>query len=203
MTSALALMPSRRALRRLDALAVAWALVFAVLGVVAGVNLHDLGRLGAGLADVAESLDLAARGLAALGEVPIVGDSADRFAVTIGQAAESIRANAADVRGSTAVLAWVVGLAIGMLPLPLLAGVYLPLRLARAREVRRLRRLLAGPVDPRLVEHLARRAANGLPYGQLRRASESPWVDLAAGRHIRLAAAELDRLGVPVPAGWR
>lgn len=198
----LALLPSRRALRRLDALAVVTVVVFAALGVLAWTRIADLARIGAGLADVAASLDLAARAIALLGEVPVVGESADRLSGSVARAASSVAANAAEVGASVTVLAVVVGLAIALLPLPLVLGVYLPLRLARRREVRGLRRLLAGEPDPMLVEHLAHGAVARVPYGELRRVSRSPWRDLDAGRHRHLAAAELRRLGVPVPREW-
>jgi hypothetical protein len=160
MTSQLALLPSKQALRRMDALAIAWAITFLVLGVIAWNSLRNLAQLGVGLGDAAESLELAARAVALLGEVPVVGDSADQLSTGIEQAAASTRANAEDVRSNVPVLAAVIGLAIAVLPLPLLAGVYLPLRLARRREVQGLRRLLSGQVDPLLVEHLAHGAVS-------------------------------------------
>jgi hypothetical protein len=80
---------------------------------------------------------------------------------------------------------------------------YLPLRLARSREARGLRRLLAGSPDPLLVEHLARAALRRVPYSELRRLSDQPWREVEQGRHVPLAAAELRRLGLRPPAGWR
>jgi len=68
--------------------------------------------------------------------------------------------------------------------------------------MRGLRRLLAGSVDPMLVEHLARAAVVRVPYAQLREVSRTPWEDLEAGRHRHLAAAELRRLGIAPPDGW-
>ncbi|WP_219416293.1 hypothetical protein [Pseudonocardia nigra] len=198
----LALLPSRRALRRLDALAVLTVLGFAAIGVAAGVLLADLARLGTGLGDVARSLDLAARGLSLLAEVPVVGEPAGRLSDSVAEAAGSVATTATEVRGSMGTLAVVVAVALALLPLPLVLGVYLPLRWVRHREVRGLRRLLAGPVDPTLVEHLARAAVFRIPYADLLRVTRSPWQDLDAGRHHRLAAAELHRLGVTAPRAW-
>jgi len=62
--------------------------------------------------------------------------------------------------------------------------------------------LAAGPVDPPLLAYLAHGAVSRLPYARLRQISEDPWGDLVAGRHHELAAAELRRLGLALPATW-
>jgi hypothetical protein len=195
-------MPSRRAVRRFDVAAAVVVAAFLTLGALAWSSLDDLAALDASLSDGAEALELASRGIALLGDVPVVGDPADRLAGSVAQAAQSMRANAEDVRSNVTLLAVVVGLTIAVLPLPLLLGFYLPLRLSRRREVRGLRRLLARPVEPMLVEHLARGAVARIPYAELRRISTSPWRDLEAGHHHELAAAELRRLGVAPPRDW-
>jgi hypothetical protein len=77
---------------------------------------------------------------------------------------------------------------------PLLA-LYAPLRTARIREVRAVRRALGeSRGDPVFEQFLARRAAERLPYCRLRLISPDPWHDLATGHYERLAAAELRRL---------
>jgi len=70
-------------------------------------------------------------------------------------------------------------------------------------QIRRLRRLLAESVDPPLLAYLAHGAVSRLPYARLRQISEDPWGDLVVGRHHDLAAAELRRLGLALPASWR
>lgn len=70
---------------------------------------------------------------------------------------------------------------------------------AIGHQLRRLRRMLTGTVDPMLVEHLARAAVARVPYAELRRISRRPWQDLELGRHHDLAGAELRRLGLRVP----
>jgi hypothetical protein len=52
----------------------------------------------------------------------------------------------------------VVAVAIALLPTLPLVVVYLPLRVASAREVTGLQQKLAGPVDALLVEHVAHAA---------------------------------------------
>lgn len=198
----LALLPGHRTLRRLDVVAVTTLVVFLVLGAVAGVSLARLAQLGAGLADVGRSLDLAARAIALLGEVPVVGEAAGRLSDGVAQAAAGVTANGAAVEQVSWTVALTVGTAIALLPVPLLGGAYLPLRRARRREIRGLRRHLAAEVDPMLVEHLARAALARVPYAQLRALTATPWRDVDEGRHDRLAAAELRRLGVAPPPGW-
>lgn len=202
MLGELALLSSHRTLRRLDILAVLLVVVFLALGTVTGLTLGRLAEVGTSLREAAQALDLTARGISLLDQVPVVGDPAGRLADSVAETATSLRAGAGNVARTVAVLAILLGSTIAVLPLPILLGLYLPLRLARRREVHGLRRLLAGSPDPMLTEHLARAALSRVPYAQLRRVSATPWRDVDSGRHRALAAAELRRLGVPVPHGW-
>lgn len=204
MMAELALLPSRRTIRRLDVAVALTTAVFVALGVLAGLELARLARLGAGLMDAAAALDQAFLVLRALSEVPLVGPAVDPLATDVRQTAISTRTGGVDATAAISRLAVVIGLSIALIPLPALLTVYLPLRLARAREVRGLRRLLTGgrPVDEMLVAHLAHGATTRLPYPRLRQVSRDPWADLIAGRHHQLAAAELRRLGLRPPPDW-
>jgi hypothetical protein len=184
-TAGLALMSTGRATRCLDVLVVALVAVFVALGVLAGVELTRLARFSTSLLDAARALDQIGRSLAVLAQLPLVGRR-------IGPVAASVQQTTASTRGN----AVVIGVAIAAVPLSPLLGGYLPLRLARFREMRSLRRLLAmRPVDPQFVAHLA----HGASYARLRQTTRDPWGDLAAGRHQELAAAELRRLGIAGP----
>ncbi|MHA6793787.1 hypothetical protein ACVGVM_09765 [Pseudonocardia bannensis] len=200
--SELALLPSHRTLRRWDAAAAVTTAVFAVLGVVAGLQVWGLANLHRGLLEAAEALDLTARGIALLGEVPLVGTGADQLADSLRQTSVEVRTSTAAARESLRTLALAVGAALAAIPLLPLALLYVPLRRARRRELRGLRQLLQDPVDPMLIEHLARAALRRVPYAELRRISCRPWLDVEQGRHLHLAAAELHRLGVRSPPGW-
>lgn len=131
-----------------------------------------------------------------------MGEGARQFADDVTAAAGDVRAGAVAARDGLRAVAVGVGVTIALLGLLPVGVLWVPLRLARRRELRGLRRMLSGPADPMLVEHLARVALRRVPYGELRRVSVDPWRDLVRGRHGDLAAAELRRLGVPVPAGW-
>jgi hypothetical protein len=202
MMSELALLPSGRAIRRWDLLATAYILLCAAFGVAAGLHLWALAELHRGLLEASNALDLTARAIALLGEVPVVGSGADQLAGSVRDTAGQVRASALGARTDVRVLAVVVGAAVALLPVIPVLAVYLPLRLARRREVRGLRRALARDADPLLVEHLARAALRRVPFARLRRISAQPWLDVDEGRHAPLAAAELRRLGLTPPAGW-
>ncbi|MDQ2706182.1 MAG: hypothetical protein M3Z25_00415 [Actinomycetota bacterium] len=93
-------------------------------------------------------------------------------------------------------------LSVALVPIFPLAVIYLPLRLARRRQRQALHRLVRKDPEPMLVEQLARQAVARLPLGDLRRITSNPWRDLAEGRHLELAAAELRRLGLAPPVEW-
>lgn len=202
MTSELALLPGRRTVRRWDLVALTTVVALGVLGTLTVLRVRALGGLGGSLLDAAATLDATAEAVSLLDRVPIVGDGAGELASSVGATADEIRDGVAVAQADLGVLAASAGLAVTVLPaLPLLL-VYLPLRLARLRELRALRALLRGPVDPMLVEHLARSALRRVPYAGLRRISPAPWADVERGHHLPLAAAELRRLGVEPPTDW-
>jgi hypothetical protein len=128
-----------------------------------------------------------------------VGDDAGRVAGSVRATAAEVRAGAVTLDERVRTLGLIAGAVVTAIPVVPLVLVYAPLRLARRRELRALRRMLAGPPDPALVEHLARSAARRLSLRHLHRTSPCPWLDLARGQHAPLAAAELRRLGVRVP----
>ncbi|MGB9280819.1 MAG: hypothetical protein WCB57_12170 [Pseudonocardiaceae bacterium] len=203
MTAGLALMPTGRVIRCLDVLAAALVAVFVGLGVVVGVDLTRLAGFSTSLLDAARALDQIGHTLGVLAQLPLVGQRIGPVAASVQQTAASTRGNAVAAAASVHALAVVIGVAIAAVPMtPLLVG-YLPLRLARFREMRSLRRVLAvRPVDPQFVAHLAHGAVSRLPYARLRQTSADPWGDLAAGRHHELATAELRRLGITPPPDW-
>ena len=202
MVSELALLPSGRTLRRWDLATAVYVLASLAVGAIAGWQIWSLADLHRSLLEAADALTLTARAIGLVGEVPVVGAGADQLAGSITDTAEEVRRNAVTVRTQMHALAVVVGVAVALLPTVPLVAVYLPLRVARAREVAGLKRKLAGPVDPMLVEHLAHAALNRVPYSELRHVSGRPWQDVEQGRHRPLAAAELKRLGLRPPPGW-
>ncbi|GAA3223785.1 hypothetical protein GCM10017691_11130 [Pseudonocardia petroleophila] len=202
MTSEFALVPSRRTVRRLDLVAMSAVAVFAALGLVVGTQLWGLAELHRGLLDAASALDSTGRAIGLVADAPLIGESAGRLAGDITATAGDVRVQAVAARDGVRAVAIGVGTTIGLLGLLPALALWLPLRLARRRELRGLRRMLSGPAAPALVEHLARAAVRRVPYGELCRISPRPWLDLEHGRHTALAHAELRRLGVTPPPGW-
>ncbi len=204
MTGPLALLPSRRAVRRVDVLALVGAALSIALGVFAGVELARLAPLGTGLQQAASALESTGHALDAMSGVPIVGSRMSDLAGGIVTTAAAVRAGAAQATDAVRELAVLIGIAVALVPGPTLVA-YLLLRLQRARALRELRALLSAPhsLEPALTAQLAQRALVCLPYARLRSVSDNPCADLAAGRHERLAAAELERLGLTPPKEWR
>jgi hypothetical protein len=203
-TAGLAFAPSKWMVRGLDLVVGCLVIVFAGLGVLAGIELTRLAGFSTSLLNAATALDQVGRSLAVLARVPFVGPGIGPLAASVQQTAASTRVNAAEAVSSVHMLAIVVGVAVAVGPLVPLLGGYLPLRVIRFRRIRALRRgLAARPVEPQLLAYLAHGAVSRLPYARLRQIAEDPWGDLLAGRHRELAAAELRRLGIALPNSWR
>jgi hypothetical protein len=130
-------LPSRRAVRLGDAVAVTYVLLCVAAGVVAGLQIWALAELHRGLVQTAEAFDLTARAIGAVGNVPVIGGGAGQLAGSVQDAATQIREGALAARAQIRTLALVVGAAIAALPLVPVLGLYLPLRLAWRRAVRR------------------------------------------------------------------
>ena len=192
-------LPGGRAVLLTDALALAWVLLWILLGLVVADAVRELTGLTDGFATIGGSLGDAADAVAAI-ELPLVGGGLDGATESLRGAGRDVAASGESSRATIERTATVLGLAVALVPsLPLVIG-YLPPRLGRAGEARALRRLLRdGDGDPALDRFLAHRAAEALSYRELRRISPKPWRDLEEGRYEALADAELDRVGVRRP----
>ena len=192
-------LPSGRAVLVTDALALAWVLLWILLGLVIADAVRELTGLTDGFATIGGSLDDAAEAVGAI-ELPLAGGGLDGAAESLRDAGRDVAASGQSGRATIERTAAVLGLAVALVPsLPLVIG-YLPPRLGRARETAALARLVRDDDgDPRLERFLAQRAAETLSYRELRRISPRPWRDLEQGRYEALADAELRRVGVSRP----
>ncbi|MDP9072460.1 MAG: hypothetical protein M3N68_14475 [Actinomycetota bacterium] len=183
--------------RLLKAVVALWSAAWMATGVVAGVQIWQLGRLSSTAVESGEALDSAGAALQLVGRVPVVGPRSERLGDEVRAAAQRIQDGAAKSQDNIRRLSVLVGVSIALIPVSPVVAAYAPVRMARAREASSVRRAWrkAGD-DPVFEEFLARRAVQNLPYEKLRAVSARPWEDLEAGRFRLLANAELTRLGL-------
>jgi hypothetical protein len=156
----------------------------ASLGTV-GVQLHRSGRT------VSQGAD---RAVEAVDGVPGLGGALAAPFGTISGAGRQLTAAGAQVEGATATLAFLVSALLIGLTLGYVLFRYLPGRIRWVHEAAEVERLLQGPDAARLLAH---RAVANRPLRMLRRrGGEDVAADLADGRWERLAAIELDVLGL-------
>jgi hypothetical protein len=153
-----------------------------------------------GLAEMSDTVAGVGRATTTVGQtlrsLPLVGDSLGKPAEQITAAGREAVSSAQSARAHARSVGTLLGLSIALIPsLPVLV-LYVPGRIAGARERRALARAVAGGREPWVDEVLARRALVHLPYRRLRELSDDPVADLRRGRHAALAAAELEWFGV-------
>ena len=186
-----------RTIRTLDVTIVVWIVVWALLGVFVGRAIWNVGRIADPVIRNAGSLSQTAQGFERLRSVPLIGGALGGAVAGVTGSADRARAEAQAVKDRVHTLGLVIGLLIALGPILFALLFYLPLRLPWRRDVAAIRAALArDPGDLVLQRYLAERAMEGLPYDRLRELSDDPWRDLRSGRAERLAAVELDRLGL-------
>ncbi len=187
-------------IRLLDGLLLGWVALWIVVGVLSGVTMWQLSELGDTVSTSGSAIGSAGRALESLGDIPVIGDRPAEVGRETSVAAADIEARGVQVKGQLRQLSILLGLAITFIPITPVAGLYLPLRISRRREVTNLRQALRDhPDDEGLDRYLATRALEMLPYSEVHRLveeSEDPHSSNAAGRTRRLADAELTRLGL-------
>jgi hypothetical protein len=161
-----------------------------------GVGLHDLGERLSG----------------ALQGVPLVGEGAaggvrDGFSA----AADPMIRFGGDLERLLIIVAALLGILLAAVAVVPWLNRYLPWRVAAwrrlnagARVVRRRRFARSAPIAEADLERiLASRALHRLEYDELLEFTPDPFGDWVAGRHERLAQAELDRVGLRAVAPAR
>lgn len=196
-----ALTSGRARVLAIDVALGAWAVCWVVLAVLIATEVRGLSDVSRTVSTTGAAVEQSGLLLERLGALPIVGDDVRREAEQVAEAGRQARRSGASSRQSVRRLSVLLGLAIAILPSAPVV-LYLPWRIRLARERRALRRMVArrGLGDAALLEMLARRAAQRMPYRTLLAVSRDPWADIHAGRHERLAHAELARIGVALPA---
>jgi len=179
-----------------------WLVLWLVIGAWSGYTIWQVSALGDTVTRSGQALGSAGEALQSVGEVPVVGDRPGELGDQVVDTALDLTVRGQDIKSDLRRLALLLGLSIVLMPTTPVLGLYLPLRLARRREILELRRALARHSrDPTLDRYLAERAVHALPYSTVRAISDDPWGDIRHGRSQRLADAELDRLGLRRPVG--
>ena len=178
-----------------DLLVVVWVACWLVLGLRVHDEVEGLTELSTTISRAGGAVEDTGRALGDL-DIPLVGARIDATAREVTAVGRETRLNGRSARDSIADLSILLGLSVALIPSSAILLVYLPVRIARVRERRALRALLARFGDePALERLLAHRALQTMSYRRLRRAAgDRPWVDLADGRYAELAAAERRRL---------
>ena len=197
MTSLRRLTPGGRALTVLDVLFLAWVVLWIIVGIAVGRELHGLSELSDTVGNVGRAVSETGDAVRSLDQVPLVGGELDDVGSRIEGTGESTQESARSSRESVETLTVLLGLAIAVIPSFPVLGLYLPLRTAVARERGAVRRLLAAGGDGAALEgFLAERALQNLPYRKLQRITSEPWRTPDGEERRRLAAAEVARLGL-------
>jgi hypothetical protein len=166
-------------------------------------NLAESGRFvrdgGEGIVGAGESIGSAVDG------VPLVGEgAADGIRSAMAAAGEPLVMFGSDLERLLIIVAALLGaLLIAVAVIPWLNR-YLPWRIARWRRLNAASRVIRGPrhadrepiPKATLESILASRAVHRLEYDELLELTPDPLGDWVAGRHDRLAKAELDRVGL-------
>ncbi len=155
-------------------------------------------------ADVGDTISSSGRSLASVGDgleslagVPVVGDTPASIGADLQGSAADITTRGAEVKGQLRLLGILLGIAVVGIPVSPVLGLYVPLRLRRAREVRSIRRQLQEHGDdPGFERYLADRARSSLPYDAVATLDPSP---AHSDVDRQLADAELVRLGIRRP----
>lgn len=189
-----------------DVITLLWLTIWITMGVrLYGflANLAAAGRFvregGVGITDAGERIGSALEG------VPLIGEgAATGVRGALSAAGAPFIAFGTDLERLLLVISALLGLLLIAAAVVPWLNRYLPWRIAKwrrlnaaVRAIRGSRRSRREPIaDSALEELLASRAIHRLEYDELLEFTPDPFGDWLAGRHERLALAELDRVGL-------
>jgi hypothetical protein len=191
----------RPALLLCDAAVIVWIVTWIIVGLLVGHDVHSLRTYGDTMDQASVALDQTGKALAAVGKIPVVGDRVDELADEVRATSADMASNAQQTRGTVDSLSVLLPLCVMVIPTVPVVAAYLPGRLRRRRDRRLVLETLSREGAAPVAGYLAIRAVARLPIDELSRFTDDPWGDLAAGRLRALASAELDRMGIDLPAG--
>jgi hypothetical protein len=185
----------QRSVIAIDLLVVLWTAAWLVLGIAVGAFVGRLGAVGDGLQNTGRAIGRAGDAIDQLSDVPLIGGGFSTVAQEIqGMGRETVQ-NGRSIEDDVDSLALLIGAGLALGPtLPILA-LWVPPRVSRERERHALRKSLESG-DGVALAYLANRAVATRLFREVRKASDDPVADLAAGRYEALAALELAHLSL-------
>ena len=196
-----------------DIATLTWVAIWISVGVGLYRFLAQLAGAGRFISDSGNGLDgIGVRLAGALQGVPLVGKgAADGIRTGFSAAADPMIRFGGDLERLLIIIAALLGLLLAAAALVPWLNRYLPWRIAAwrrlnagARVIRRRRFARSAPIAKAELERiLASRALHRLEYDELLEFTPDPFGDWVAGRHERLARAELDRVGLRAVAAAR
>lgn len=189
-----------------DVATLLWLTIWITLGVRLYGLLANLAESGRFVRDGGDRITSAGETIgSAIEGVPLVGEgAAEGIRGALAAAGEPLIVFGTDLERLLIIIAAVLGgLLVAVAIIPWLNR-YLPWRIARWRRLNAASRVIRGTrrgrleaiPDATLEALLASRALHRLEYDELLEFSPDPFGDWVAGRHDRLAMAELDRVGL-------
>ena len=196
-----------------DIATLTWVAIWASISIGLYRFLAQLAGAGRFITDSGNGLDGVGERLAsALQGVPLVGEgAADGIRTGFSTAADPMIRFGGDLERLLILIAALLGLLLAAAAVVPWLNRYLPWRIAAwrrlnagARVIRRRRFAGSSPIAHAELERiLASRALHRLEYDELLEFTPDPFGDWVAGRHERLARAELDRVGLRAVAAAR
>jgi hypothetical protein len=184
-----------------DVLFVCWIVAWVWIGNVVHDGTMELSGPGHQITSSASGLSDSMRSARdALGDLPVIGDSASAPFDRASKASDSLaEAGRTEVRAVERLAFW-LGLSIALIPILVVALRYLPGRARFVREAGAAQRFVDGPAD---LEVFALRAIAHQPLHVLARVSDDPMTALRDRDRVviaRLADLELRASGLTAPA---
>lgn len=195
------ILPRGRRLLIIDLILAIWVAGWIWAGVTVDNDVHQLESVTTTISKTGQAVTSIGGALQYLSAVPFVGGEIGHIASQVKSAGQSAVATSGPNRDTVNELAWLLGLAVAVIPCVPVFGIYLPARLLRIRERRVLRRTLLRQQPPNedILRLLAHRALVNVGYPKLCEISANPWGEVDAGRYRALADAELARIGMSPP----
>jgi len=196
-----------------DIATLTWVAIWISISVGLYRFLAQLAGAGRFISDSGNGLNgIGGRLASALAGVPLVGEgAANGIRTGFSAAGDPMIRFGGDLERLLIIIAALLGLLLAAAALVPWLNRYLPWRVAAwrrlnagARVIRRRRFARSSPIAAADLERiLASRALHRLEYDELLEFTPDPFGDWVAGRHERLARAELDRVGLRAVAAAR